>query len=93
MHNHEKDGKGMGSMMWMMVICCAIPLVLILLFGLGGKAVGFSTWVIFGGVAVMMLAHFFIMGKSHKHSDEKQGLNDEDKNKDNKNNSGHGCCH
>ena len=72
MHNH--DGKGNNSMMWMMIICCAVPLLLIVLFGFGGKAFGVSTWVIFGGIGVMVLAHFFMMGKSHKHdsgSDEK----------------------
>jgi len=83
-------------MMWVMMICCALPL-LILGFGLGGKALGASTWVIFGGVAVMIVAHFYMMGRSHKRSDAEQEIADgEDKNKnskDNKNHSGHGCCH
>ena len=98
MYDHEKDGKGMGSMMWMM-ICCALPLVLILIFGIGGKASGASSWVIFGGVAVMILAHLFMM-RGHGHSNEekdKQGVvGEDDKNKDDKdhkNHSGGGCCH
>ncbi|MFA6405150.1 MAG: hypothetical protein WCW46_00165 [Candidatus Paceibacterota bacterium] len=98
MHNHEKDNKGMGSMMWMMLICCAVPLILILLFGVGGKAFGASSWVIFGGVAFMLLAHFFMM-RGHGHSNEekdKQGIAGEDSknkdDKDHKDHSGHGCC-
>ena len=91
MHDHNDNSKGGGhkGMMWMMVICCAIPLVFILVLGAGGKELGASTWVILGGVAVMVLAHFFMMGKSHKHSDG------EAKNKDtkDKSKSGHGCCH
>ena len=34
MHNH--NGKGNSGMMWMMVICCALPLVV--LFVAGGVA-------------------------------------------------------
>jgi len=83
-------------MMWMMVLCCTIPLVLILLFSTGGKALGAPTWIVFGGIAVMVIAHFFMMGKSHKHSDEKhEATGTDDKNKagrDDKTHSGHGCC-
>lgn len=96
MHNH--NGGNNKSMMWMMVICCAVPLLLIILFGLGGKAFGASTWVVLGGVGVMVLAHFFMMGKSHKHdsgSDEKKEITGEENknNKDDETHSGHGCCH
>ncbi len=97
MHDHDK--KSNKNMMWMMAICCGLPLLLILVVGGGGRALGASTWVVFGGMAVMILAHFFMMGK-HKgngNSDEKDKLTgEEDKNKDNKddkNHSGHGCCH
>ena len=99
MHDHDNNNKGMGSMMWMMLICCAMPLIVILFLGTGAKALGASSWVIFGGVAVMLLAHFFMM-RGHGHSNEehdKQGVADQDgKNKDDnehKNHSGHGCCH
>lgn len=92
MHNH--DGKDGSWMMWVMMICCAVPLLLIVLFGLGGKAFGAPTWVVIGGVAVMVIAHFFMMGRSHKHSDdEKSVTGEEDGNKDKKDHSGHGCCH
>ncbi len=97
MHDHNNNDGGMKSMMWMMVICCAVPLVLILIFGAGGKALGAPTWVVFGGIAVMVLAHFFMMGKSHNHSDGKnemtEGENVKKDDKDKKNHSGHGCCH
>lgn len=93
MHDHNKDGGGNG-MMWMMVICCAVPLVLIVLFGLGGKALGAPIWIILGAVAVMAIFHFISMGKSHKHSDEEQATDGEQKdNKEHKDHSGHGCCH
>lgn len=95
MHNH--DGKDGSWMMWVMMICCAVPLLLIVLFGLGGKSLGAPTWVVIGGVAVMVIAHFFMMGRSHKHSDEEKSVTDgENENKDSKDkkdHSGHGCCH
>ena len=68
MHNH--DGKNDNWMMWTMMICCAVPLLLIALFGFGGIALGAKTWVIIGGIAVMIVVHFLMMGRSHKHSDE-----------------------
>ena len=95
MHNH--NGKDGNWMMWLMMICCTVPLVLIVLFGLGGKAFGAPTWVVIGGITVMVIAHFFMMGRSHKHSDEEKSITDgEVENKDSKNkkdHSGHGCCH
>ena len=93
---HDHNGKGNNSMMWMMAICCAVPLLLIFVFGAGGRALGAPSWIIFGGVAVMVIAHFFMMGRSHKHSDEEQPIVNEEDNKnskDKKDHSGHGCCH
>ena len=95
MHNND-DGKGMESMMWVMVICCAAQLLLIFVFGAGGKALGAPSWIIFGGIAVMIIAHLFMMVKSHKHSDGGHEMPGDDKNKDGKNDKthgGHGCCH
>lgn len=94
MHNYDDNKQGGGNgMMWMMVLCCAIPLILILIFGAGGRALGFLTWIIFGGIAVMIIAHFFMMGRSHKHSGEGHEAVDKDgKNKDNnKSHSGMNC--
>ncbi len=84
-------------MMWTMMVCCVAPLLLIVILGLGGRAFGAPTWVIIGGVAIMVIAHFFMMGRSHKHSDEEKSVtNGEGEDKDGKNKKdhpGHGCCH
>lgn len=80
----------------MMIACCVIPLILVLVLGTGAKTLGASSWTIFGGVAVMLLAHSFMM-RGRGHSNKEQGKQDdadkEDKNKKDKNHSGHGCCH
>lgn len=90
MHNH--DQKNDNWMMWVMMICCAVPLLLIVLFGLGGRALGAPTWIIFGGIAVMLIAHFFMMGRSHKRSNkDKTALGENKDGKDSKDHSGHSC--
>ncbi len=92
MHNH--DGKDDSWMMWVMMICCAAPLLLLILFGLGGKTVGTPAWIFMGGIAVMLVAHFFMMGRSHKHSDKEQIADGESKGNEGKtDHSGHGGCH
>lgn len=88
MHNH--DGKEGGLMTWAMIICCAVPLLLIILFGIGGKSVGAPIWVVIGGIAVMIITYFFMLGRSHKYSDKEKSSEGERKAKDH---SGHGCCH
>ena len=99
MHDHNNNDNGIKSMMWMMVICCAVPLALILFFGVGGKALGAPTWVVFGGVAVMIAIHLFMMNKLHKRGDEEHDMSKEngeqnlDYKKDSKNHSSHGRCH
>jgi len=94
---HDHNDKGHGNMMWMMVICCAAPLLIIVFFGLGGEALGASSWGVIGLVAAMAIGHFLIMGRSHKHSGGGETTSrGEDKNKDDKdkkNHSGHECCH
>ncbi len=78
-----------------MMICCAAPLLLIVLSGFGGKAFGASTWVVIGGVVVMVVAHFAMMGVS-QHSDEERVADGENKDKvgeDHNDHSSHGCCH
>ena len=95
MHNH--DGKSASWMMWVMIICCALPLVFIVLLGAGGKALEVSSWVTIVGIGLMLLVHFFMMGRSHTHSDGDHKTTDEEgKNEDTKNNkdhSDHKCCH
>ncbi|MDP3763302.1 MAG: hypothetical protein Q8Q92_01440 [bacterium] len=86
MHNH--DEKGGSWMMWAMMICCVLPILFLLfVFGLGGKGLGVSKWVTLGGIAMMVVVHLFIMGKSHKHENKSKDS------KDNETHSGHGCCH
>ncbi len=80
--------------MWMMVLCCALPLALILFLGTGRALSGIPSWVVLGGVALMVLTHFVMMNRSRRHSDEKQQtIGEENTNKNEKNHSGHGCCH
>jgi cell division protein FtsW (lipid II flippase) len=83
MHNHDND-KQSSWMIWIMVICCAVPLLFVVLFGIGGKASGAPIWIIIGGVVVMIGTHFFMMGRSRRRSDSE---------KDDKTHSGRGCCH
>ena len=81
MHDHDTQGNGM---MWMMVLCCALP-VLFLVF-LGGKAVGNSAWLILGAMAVVMAVHFFMMKRSHDQSDNDPNNKDKDNSR-----TGHSC--
>ena len=82
MHNHNDD-KQNSWMVWAMIICCAIPLVLILVFSAGGKALGSPPWIVLGGVAMMMIAHFFMHCKhgSHGKGDSRDHQDKSDSNK------------
>jgi len=97
MHNHDDNGEGTKSMMWMMALCCAVPLIFIFIFGVGGEALGAPVWIVFGGIALMAIFHLFIMKRSHKnYGDGGHKTTGNDKNEDNKDektHSGHGCCH
>lgn len=91
----DHENKGMKSMMWMMAICCGVPLVLFLFIGAGGIATGASKWLVLGIVALMVVAHIFMMRRGHKHSDQTQDGNTitTDDKKDKDGHSGHSCCH
>ena len=60
MHNH--NGKGDNSMMWMMMLCCALPLVFLLFAGSTVFSGGYIQYVILGGLAA---ACFWMMFKGH----------------------------
>ena len=92
--DHNND-KGMKSMMWMMAICCGLPLVLFLFVGAGGIATGASKWLVIGIVALMIIAHVFMMRRGHKHDDHAQQVEGEKKDdgKSKDGHSGHSCCH
>lgn len=99
MHDNS-DNKGMRTMMWMMTICCALPLILILLFGAGGKAQGVPSWVVLGTIVLMIISHFFMMRRSNRdlgnEHDGHKVVNDTNVRNDNNTtdlHSGHGCCH
>ena len=59
-------------MMWMMAICCGLPILLILFFGAGGLALGASIWIVLGAMALMIVLHLLLM-RRHKHNDKKDG--------------------
>ena len=64
MHNHGESKQGTW-MMWAMMLCCALPVIWVVLFGAGGNALGTPAWIIFGGIVVMVVVHFFTMSRSH----------------------------
>ena len=91
MHNH--NGKGDNSMMWMMVLCCAVPIILLLFAGSTVFSGGYF-WPILIGVFVA--AHIWMMFRGHgKHGgtdgDEKADGGEEPKTKDEHKKGG--CCH
>ncbi len=69
MHDHNDNNGGMGAMMWMMVICCAVPF-LFLLFG--ATLTGAWRWAILGVAAVFMMWHFQKMRQGSCHSTPNQ---------------------
>ncbi|KKS77542.1 MAG: hypothetical protein UV88_C0003G0006 [Parcubacteria group bacterium GW2011_GWA1_43_21] len=80
MPNHDEN-KNFSRLMWLMMLCCALPFLFIILFGAGGQILETPIWFIFGGMAIMMIIHFLMMKKTHKNSDGED-----------KNHSDHGCC-
>ncbi|OGG83047.1 hypothetical protein A3A42_03360 [Candidatus Kaiserbacteria bacterium RIFCSPLOWO2_01_FULL_55_25] len=60
MHNH--NGKGDNSMMWMMVLCCAMPFIFLLFAGSTVFSGGYLKYVIIGGLAAVC---FWMMFRRH----------------------------
>ena len=68
--NHcDSSNDHLGHMMWMMVICCGFPLILILL---GINLAGPIRWLVLLTMLVFCLAHFFLMKKNHKKHDSRE---------------------
>ncbi|MFA5773543.1 MAG: hypothetical protein WC908_02620 [Candidatus Paceibacterota bacterium] len=92
MHNHEnKQGRGI---MWMMMICCVVPIVLLLVFGVGNSASnigGNSKWIIWIVIAIMIGSHLFMMRKPHKNSNKETEILKEGEEEKVKNNSSNSC--
>lgn len=85
MHNRDPE-KGNSWMMWVMMICCGLPLLILLIIGFSGNSLGSSNWPVLGGVVLMMLVHFFMMkGMQGKSRGGKNDSNADDKH------SGHNC--
>lgn len=63
MHDNKNHDNMMKSMIWMMLICCATPILLVLLFGVGGQAQGIPSWIILPLVIIAIIAHIYIMRK------------------------------
>ncbi len=78
MHNHDNNGKGMKSMMWMMLVCCLLPVVI----ALGGASFFQSTnylWIkpvlfaaLFGFCAWHMVGMFCGRGESDDKEKDKK---------------------
>ncbi len=84
-------------MSWMMLFF-AIPLVLLLIFGLGGQAAGLPSWAVWGFVILMAAGHLFTMRshnpdaeRSAESSDDTQQQQQPDKHNDAP--AGRSCCH
>lgn len=92
MHNH--NDKNNSSMMWTMVVCCALPFAILLFGGTALFSGGYLFLLIFGGLA---LACIWMMFRGHgrgRPSDSpehqkmlRQGASDAAEKKD------HSCCH
>ncbi len=91
MHNH--NGKGDNSMMWMMVLCCALPLVFLLFAGSSAFAGGYLKYVLFGALAAVFLWMIWRGhgGHSDPHEDHKASASGGPETKDT--NKHKGCCH
>lgn len=97
MHNY--DSKGGNRMKWGMILCCGLPLLVVIIWAFGGKAIGAFSWVTWGGIVLMVGVHIVMMMGSHKQdrneNDSKESGGDttkvEEVNK--KPYSGGGCCH
>lgn len=76
-------------MMWIMMLCCIGPILFVVLFGAGAKSLGAPSWIILALIAVFVAAHFFMMGRSHKHHVE----DGDPKEQTSKKSSGHSGCH
>lgn len=63
MDNHQHN----GSMMWLMMIGCAVPLLFTLFIG---SANGFRPILTVAALAVMFGLHFFMMRRHHRDHDD-----------------------
>ena len=92
-HNNSNKSDEHKGMMWMMVICCALPLIILFFIGSKVSIEGYF-WPILIGVFIIL--HIWMMSKRHKKHEgydenEKTNVLDQSETKDeNKHNR---CCH
>lgn len=69
MHDHNDGSKDGGhkGMMWMMLICCTLPFV-VLIFG-SGTGSGYLIPILIG---ILIIVHLWMMFKGHGDKNEKQ---------------------
>ncbi len=63
--HEDNNNDSLAPMMWMMAICCGVPLLFILL---GGSVNGTLRWVFMGVAVIFMIWHFRKMQKGNCHS-------------------------
>ena len=69
--NNKNNQNHDSWMMWAMMICCIAPLAVLFLSGQGFN--WRANWQIIIAVAVMLIAHFWLMGKTcHKKEQPKK---------------------
>ena len=61
MHDHNDKDGGHKGMMWMMLICCTLPFV-VLFFG-GGLGSGYLIPIL---IVTLILVHLWMMSRKHK---------------------------
>jgi hypothetical protein len=64
----ESDQAGMNmSMMWMMLICCGLPLLMVLAFPLFGSSRSSTLiWMVFGAIAIAFCVSAFLKKPKHR---------------------------
>ena len=91
MHNH--NGKKNLSMMWMMLVCCLLPIGLLLFAG-GTLSSGGYLWLILIGVFVVVCIWMMFKGHGERKDDgtedDKADSVGQPKNDEHKHG---GCCH
>lgn len=87
--------------MWMMVICCALPVAILLFGGTALFSGGYFRWFIFGGLGV---AYIWMMFRGHRYRSSDEAHHDMADTKpasqenvspsdEKKGHSDHSCCH
>ncbi len=93
MHGHNDKNDGHKGMMWMMVICCALPLVLLLLGGSAVFAGGPIRYVIIGALALVCVSMMFKRHSGHDNISGQDTADTHDQSKTKNTSAEDGRCH